>query len=1024
MKYVLSVVWGLLIFGGASSLKGQTTFPKPGISSKNTVYHLIKDAVVHTAPGQGEPMDVLIYKGKIIDAGVGLSHPDNTVVHAYPGMHVFPSFVEIDSDYGMGAGPSKDGNTGRGSRGPNPERSRDVAVYWNEAYHPEVDAIEGFTPDTARGAKLRAMGVGTVLTHRHDGIARGSSALVLSGDGTSNDLVLASRAAMQYSFDKGSSRQDFPTSLMGAIALLRQAFYDVEWYARSPREEVNFSLEAALAKRSLPKIFEAKNAYDIERIGRLAEEFGTNFIVRGTGDTYRVLPLSRIAPEAIIAPLDFPDPYDVGDPELARFITQTDLLRWERAPYNPSYIVQSGIPLVLSMKGLKDDKEVFKALRKAIASGLDGDTALAALTTVPARLLGVADRIGKLEKGFDANFFIATGDPRTDEKAEIVTHWVGGREYVVTERQLAALKGRYNLNLNTVYVTLVVGGDTSPKAHVEDIQSGDTTKVDARIDIRSHEVGLSFRNPRGDGSYRLSATMLTDYRVWDGFGTAPNGDNIAWTAIRVAEKSKATKMDSIARDSINLPPVIRTPLTAYGYDTLPMARTIWIKNATLWTNDSAGVIPKGSLLISDGKIVAVGTDVDPERDLPKGKNALYAVMDAGGKNITPGIIDEHSHIAIERGVNEGSEASSAEVRIADALNPADINIFRQLAGGVTTSQLLHGSANPIGGQSAIVKLRWGESAEGMIFKEAPPFIKFALGENVKQTNWGDLYNRRYPQTRMGVEQFYYESLLRAREYGRDKKIEEAREQSAAKKRKKKSPSAPSDFRRDLELDALLEILENERFITCHSYVQSEMEMLLHVADSMGFKLNTFTHALEAYKIADDIKRHGTAASTFSDWWAYKYEVRDAIPYNASILNRLGVLTAINSDDAEMGRRLNQEAAKSIRYGGMSEEDALKMITLNPAKMLHVDAYVGSLTPGKQADFVIWSDHPLSVYAVAEKTFIDGKLYFDRSRLEELVERDHKDRVRIANLMLEAKEKGADTKKPEREEEQLYHCDSL
>ncbi|MCE9540330.1 MAG: amidohydrolase family protein, partial [Bacteroidetes bacterium] len=396
--------------------------------------------------------------------------------------------------------------------------------------------------------------------------------------------------------------------------------------------------------------------------------------------------------------------------------------------------------------------------------------------------------------------------------------------------------------------------------------------------------------------------------------------------------------------------------------------------------------------------------------------AFAKIIDGTGKHLTAGIIDEHSHIAISNGVNEGAQASSAEVRIGDVVNSEDINIYRQLAGGVTSAQLLHGSANPIGGQSALIKLRWGKSPEEMKFTKADGFIKFALGENVKQSNWGDFNTIRFPQSRMGVEQVYYDSFIRAKEYDAKQKAFSLLSDKA------KNISGP--FRRDLELEALTEILNKKRFITCHSYVQSEINMLMHVADSMGFKVNTFTHVLEGYKVADKMKTHGAGASTFSDWWAYKMEVQDAIPYNAALLTQMGITTAINSDDAEMGRRLNQEAAKSVKYGGMTEEEALKMVTLNPAKLLHIDNKVGSIKVGKDADLVLWSDNPLSIYAKAEKTIIDGLIYFDKDEDIKLRDDIQKERARIIQKMIEEKKGGAPTQKPVSKKQKLYGCDSM
>jgi hypothetical protein len=348
--------------------------------------------------------------------------------------------------------------------------------------------------------------------------------------------------------------------------------------------------------------------------------------------------------------------------------------------------------------------------------------------------------------------------------------------------------------------------------------------------------------------------------------------------------------------------------------------------------------------------------------------------------------------------------------MGDVINPEDINIYRQLSGGVVASQLLHGSANPIGGQSALIKLRWGMGAEDLKIVGADGFIKFALGENVKQTNWGDLNVVRFPQSRMGVEQVYYDFFTRARDYDRAMKAT--------------VKGVPSSVRRDLELEALAEILNAKRFITCHSYVQSEINMLLHVADTFGFKMNTFTHILEGYKVADKMKAHGVYASTFSDWWAYKNEVMEAIPYNAAILTRMGVTTAINSDDAEMARRLNQEAAKSVKYGALTEEEALKLVTLNPAMMLHLDKTMGSVKPGKSADLVLWSDHPLSVYAKAEITMIEGLIYFDRSQETQLRADVQTERARLLSKMLAEKQKGMPVLKPRIKQQQLYHCNTI
>jgi imidazolonepropionase-like amidohydrolase len=433
------------------------------------------------------------------------------------------------------------------------------------------------------------------------------------------------------------------------------------------------------------------------------------------------------------------------------------------------------------------------------------------------------------------------------------------------------------------------------------------------------------------------------------------------------------------------------PFTAFGWTKKPKPETVLIKNVTVWTNEKEGVLENTDVLIQNGKIVKVG----------KGLSAKEAKeVDGTGKHLTAGLIDEHSHIGIQGGVNEWADVSSAEVKIGDVINSEDINIYRQLSGGVTAAQLLHGSANPIGGQSALIKLRWGSLPEEMKIQGADGFIKFALGENVKQSNWE---SDRFPKTRMGVEQVFVDYFTRAQAYINNTDVNK---------------------RVDIELEALAEILQSKRFITCHSYVQSEINMLMKVAEQFGFRINTFTHILEGYKVADKMKEHGVGASTFSDWWAYKYEVIDAIPHNAALLNQMGVVTAINSDDAEMGRRLNQEAAKAVKYGGVSEEDALKMVTLNPAKLLHLDDRMGSIKPGKDADLVLWSDHPLSIYAIAEQTYVDGIKYYDVA--EDLAYRNwmEQERARLIQKMLIDKKGGAKSVKPVPTESKDYHCDDI
>ena len=487
--------------------------------------------------------------------------------------------------------------------------------------------------------------------------------------------------------------------------------------------------------------------------------------------------------------------------------------------------------------------------------------------------------------------------------------------------------------------------------------------------------------------------VISSGTEWNGTGIDSLGNPLTWTAIFV--KAAEPKPDTTKKKD---PPVIGKvmyPFEPFGWEEgqQPKQENILIKNATVWTNEKEGILQNTDVLIKNGKISAIGKNLT---------DASAKVIDGTGKHVTAGIIDEHSHIAAAS-INEGGQSVTSEVRIADNLNPDDINIYRQLSGGVTTSHILHGSANVIGGQTQLIKLRWGANDDDLKFKGWPGQIKFALGENVKRSS-APLGNNRYPDTRMGVEQVLIDAFTRAKDYQKAWKEYEANKK-LPKRGKGVVAVAP---RRDLELDALVEILEKKRFITCHSYVQSEINGAMEVANKMGYTVNTFTHILEGYKVADKMLKHGSFASTFSDWWAYKMEVEDAIPYNAAIMQKVGLTVAINSDDAEMARRLNQEAAKIVKYGGVTEEEALKMVTLNPAKMLHVDDKVGSLKVGKDGDVVLWSDHPLAIYAKPLYTIVDGTIYFDREKDEQLQKQVDEERLRLVRKMNSEKRSGAPT----------------
>src|SRR6266446_3987786 len=423
---------------------------------------------------------------------------------------------------------------------------------------------------------------------------------------------------------------------------------------------------------------------------------------------------------------------------------------------------------------------------------------------------------------------------------------------------------------------------------------------------------------------------------------------------------------------------------------------ILIQNATILTV-SHGTIENGSILIKDGKIAEVGSSIKA----PTGAR----VIDAAGQFVMPGIIDCHSHIAIEGGVNEGSASVSSIANIAEVLDSDDVDIYRDLAGGVTTANILHGSANSIGGQTIVIKLRWSQPAAKLPFEGALPGIKFALGENPKRSNFSiPGQPKRYPATRMGVEETIRGAFTEARDY--KKAWDDYNKRASAGEKNLIRP------RRDLKLDPLVEVLEGKRYVHSHCYREDEILMLLRAAKEFGFKVRTFQHVLEGYKVADELASAGVGASTFSDWWAYKVEAYDAIPYNAALMTRRGVVVSINSDSAEEATHLNQEAAKSMKFGGLSHDEALKMVTLNPAMQLGIDKRVGTIDVGKDADLAIYNHDPLSAYAVVQKTLIDGRVYFDRQRdIAERSEREKEKKALIDKLKKSAEKKPED-KKPD------------
>jgi imidazolonepropionase-like amidohydrolase len=1012
MKKLLSLAAGL---GFAILAHAQpSTFPVNGVADqRHTIFAFTNAHIVQDAETTIDKGTLLIQDGMILDIGAAVTVPQNAVIFDMQGKWIYASFIDPYSTYGM-----PEIKRQPWSPGPQYNSSRGGAFGWNDALKPETDASRIFTNDAKAADEYRQLGFGSVMSFSKDGIARGTSVCVsLNAEDGDNKVIIKDRAAACYSFDKGSSRQEYPSSLMGSIALLRQTYYDADWYRTAKNNpEYNISLDAWNKNQSLPQIFETSDKWNVLRADKMGDEFKVQYIFKGSGNEYQRIAEMKATGGSFIVPLNFPDAYDVEDPYDAEFIDYADLKHWELAPLNPSAFEKNNIPFALTASDLRDKKEFWNNLRKAVRYGLTTKAALKALTTTPAQLLGIGDKVGALKKGMIGNFIVTNGDVFADD-AQIWENWIRGRRYIIKDYNQIDVRGTYNLVINNSPAqTLKIEGELfKPKGTV----SVDTSKEAVSINLTGVNLTITYNSKNKDGLIRLSGSIDAATKYMSGRGQLPDGTWVDWMATQT--EGWKPKVENKEKKNEELPTLdeVIYPFAAYGRtksDSLLITNfqnsysSILVKNTTVWTNEADSVLTNTDVLIVNGKISQIG------KNLTVADTKKTMVIDGTGKYLTAGIIDEHSHIAISGGVNEGSQASTAEVRIGDVVNPDDVNIYRQLAGGVIGSQLLHGSANPIGGQSAIVKLRWGATAEQMKIEGAPGFIKFALGENVKQSNWGDNYNSRFPQSRMGVEQVYYDYFTRAKEYNA--------QWQAWKKMTPDQKAKANPPRRDLDLEALGEILLGSRNITCHSYVQSELTMLMHVADSMGFKVNTFTHILEGYKVADKMKTHGVGASTFSDWWAYKYEVKDAIPYNAAIMYRMGIIVAINSDDAEMARRLNQEAAKAMKYGGVSEIQAFKMVTLNPAKLLHIDNKTGSIKVGKDADVVLWSDNPTSIYARVEKTIVDGKVLFDSKEDQKMQAEMQADKSRIIQKMIAEKKGGAPTRPIRSRRHKLWDCEDM
>jgi len=931
---------------------------------------------------------VVVRDGKIVYVGEKPPLLPNAIIIDCYGKNIFPAFVDVMSAYGV---PDTLFKGGKGE-GPMYESVNRGAWSWNMSAHPEINAYNRFKNEAKKADEYRKMGIGAVNIHIPDGVFRGYSALVFLDERNPENALLRDKSGFYLSLHKGSSPQEYPTSVMGAIALIRQHIYDAMFYGKKSQTTENTSLNAIYSsiKSGVPWFFVSRNIIESRAFLRIKNEFNIpRFVIVGAGDEYKWPSLFKGL--YVVVPLTFPKPYDVGERYDYDAIPLMALKHWEMAPANPIILHNNGARVVFTTYGIKEMKDLSYAMHRLKAYGFPDSLILKSLTWNPAEIFGLEKALSVIQPGNNAFFVVSEGMP-WDSSFVVREVWIGTTRYIYHDLLQPELRGKWITSIKSDTDTAVFEFSEFPdkikgKVVLPDKRTSEIKIIPSPCCVYniSFEVGDTSHDQKSV-KYHAELHLLSDT---SGYIQINTGREVI---VRPFKKIERFYPSSTTHKRVDYGKVWY-PFSPYGFEE-PLnisasQKRYLLKGGRVWLFNPDTIIDDLDILIDKGKIQKIGRNLDD-------KSAI--VIDCRGKNITPGIIDEHSHIAIYGGVNEYGDAISSEVRIRDVINNEDVSIFRSLSGGVTIAHLLHGSANPIGGQNAVIKLRWGVPPDSMLYDRAPGTIKFALGENVKQSNWGDKYTIRYPQTRMGVREIIRDAFINAREYMKRK-----------------------DGYRDLRMEPLAEILKGERYITCHSYVQSEILMLMELADELGFKVNTFTHILEGYKVAPQMRRHGASASTFSDWWAYKFEVYEAIPYNPYLMWMNGVNVGINSDDAEMQRRLNQEASKSIKYGGMSPIEALKMVTLNPAKMLHIDKFTGSIKEGYDADIVVWSGDPLSQYAIVEKTFVDGMLMFDRSILDSIYTRNKKEKERIIRVMMEEISRGVPSQKIPQSFEERYSC---
>ncbi|MCZ8011423.1 MAG: amidohydrolase family protein [Gemmatimonas sp.] len=977
MKVVRSLLSLAVMAGGTLQAQQATrTEPIAGLRANATGFHALVGARVVTAPGQVlDNATIVIRNGVVAAVGAGMAPPAGARVWELKGLTVYPGFVDAHADLG-GDTPPQGGDVG--------------PTHWNPQVRAWFSTTANLKDDTTRRTALRSLGFGAALAVPRQGLFRGTASVVHLGDAGVRERVLRPDLAQSIGFSRSFALGGtYPNSSMGTIALMKQTLLDAEWYGRawgayetSGRSILPPETSEALAalgkavKGQQPVVFQTNNEEEYLRAFKLASEYKLTPWFRGSGQEYRLVDVLKGRPQPLIVPLNFPDAPNVANPEAASNVSLADLRHWYLAPTNPAQLAANAIPFAITADGLSSLNQFFPNLRVAVARGLTPDKALAALTTVPAGFLGIEKTHGTISVGKVANLVVSEGDLFTEEGA-IRDVWVQGTRYGVTRAPQVDPRGTWTIASEDQgtfrSATLRLEGPLNRiRGTIEMPSRRPVNLTGVRIIAETGRLEATFNGEQLglEGSVLLSGSVRGE--EFFGWMSLPTGTDANYKGTRTeAYQGPARGAVAVKVPKIDLPFV--RPSMEYGRSAPPaQPAAVLVRNATVWTSGPQGKLENADLLVQAGKVVRVGTGLTA----PAGAT----VIDATGKHVTPGLIDPHTHGGVTD-INESGFAIVPEVQMGDVVTHNNIWFYRQLAGGLTTTMIKHGSANPIGGENVFVKTRWGSLPDEYKIQGAPRTVKFALGENPKRNP------NRYPNTRMGVQEIIRDHFMAARDYEKEWKSWE----------KTKTGLPP---RKDLRMEALLDILNRKLLVSSHGYRADEFLALMRLTEEFGFKVQTLQHGVEAYKIADELKKSGVAAVVWSDWGAFKMEAYDATSYNARLLLEAGVVTSLHSDDNEISTRMNWEAGKLLR-SGVSEVDALHTVTINAAKAVAIDGRIGSLEPGKDADFVIWNGNPLSQFTKAEQTWVDGRKYFSLDEDKVLRDEVAKQRAQLVQAVIAA-----------------------